>query len=212
MTALVWDQIGERRFETGVDHGVLYLSTGEAVPWNGLVSVNEITGRETKPFYIDGTKFLDHNVPGSYAAKLTAYTYPDEMDEFVGNKEYVSGVFVHDQPISEFFHLSYRTGVGNDVDGMDHAYKIHILYNLMAVLADTTLGTIGQTAAAEAFEWTIFGTPSVATGLRPTSHISLDSRRIDPIVLAAVEERLYGSVSDDPDLPTLIELLALVDV
>lgn len=210
MTALAWDQVGERRYETGVDRGVLYPLEGDAVSWNGLISVNEVTGRETKPFYIDGTKFLDHNVPGSYAAKLAAYTYPDELDELVGAKEYTPGVFVHDQPVPQFFNLSYRTRVGNDVDGVDHGYKIHILYNLMAVLSDTTLSTIGESVTAQAFEWTIFGTPSPIEGIRPTSHISLDSRRLDPEMLATLEELLYGSEAENPDLPTLSELLALV--
>src|SRR5215204_7134875 len=116
MTALVWDQVGERRYETGIDHGVLYLDSGDAVPWNGLIGVNEIVGRETKPYYIDGIKFLDHKVLGSYAAKLSAYTYPDEMDELVGTLEFTPGVFLHDQPSAKFFNLTYRTMVGNDVD------------------------------------------------------------------------------------------------
>jgi hypothetical protein len=210
MTALVWDQVGDRRYETGVDHGVLYLASGSAVPWNGLISVNEIVSRETKPFYIDGIKFLDHKVLSAYAAKLSAFTYPDEMDGLVGTQEFTPGVFLHDQRCSEFFHLSYRTMIGNDVDGIDHGYKIHVLYNLMAVLGDTTLGTIGETAVAQAFEWTIFGTPSQASGIRPTSHISLDSRRIDPEMLTTLEELLYGSDVEDPDLPTVAELLALV--
>ena len=210
MTALVWDQTGERRYETGIDHGVLYLPAGDAVPWNGLISVNEITGRETKPFHQDGVKFLDHNVPGSYAAKVSAFTYPDELDELVGALEYAPGVFLHDQPVPGFFHLSYRTMVGNDVDGLEHAYKIHILYNLKAVLSDPTLGTIGEQATAQAFEWTIFGTPPQVPGIRPTSHISLDSRRLDPTDLATLETRLYGSSSVNPDLPTVSELLALV--
>lgn len=210
MTALVWDQVGERRYETGVDHGVLYLPDGNAVPWNGLVSINEVVGRETKPFYIDGIKYLDHSVPGSYAAKLAAFTYPDELDELIGNKEFTPGVFVHDQRASSFFNLSYRTQVANDLEGFDHGYKLHILYNLTAILSDTTMGTIGESVAPQTFEWTIFGTPSPVSGIRPTSHISLDSRRIDSTMLATLEELLYGSTTEDPDLPTLIELLALV--
>lgn len=210
MTALVWDQAGERRYQTGVDRGVLYPTSGGAVPWNGLVGVNEITGRETKPYYIDGIKFLDHNVPGSYAAKITAYTYPDEMDELIGAKELEPGVFAHDQPVYSLFNLSYRTGIGNDVDGMAHGYKIHVLYSLMAVLGDTTLNTVGENAAASPFEWTIFGTPVHHAGIRPTCHISVDSRRIDSAALAALEARLYGSVSVDPDFPTLSELITLV--
>ena len=142
MTALVWDQVGERRYETGVDRGVLYPPIGNPVPWNGLVSVNETVSREVKPYYIDGIKFLDHHVPGSYAAKLVAFTYPDEMDGLVGTQEFSPGVFIHDQRSPKLFNLSYRTRVGNDLEGLDHGYKIHILYNLLATLDDVTYTTL----------------------------------------------------------------------
>src|SRR3954467_2785447 len=111
MTALVWDQIGERRYETGVDHGVLYLSNSNAIPWNGLVSVNETVSQEIKSFYVDGVKYLDYRVPGSYSAKLSAFPYPDELDDLMGMTEFVPGMFAHDQPVSKLFNLSYRTKV-----------------------------------------------------------------------------------------------------
>ena len=211
MTALVWDQVGDRRYETGIDHGVLYPLSGNAVPWNGLISVNEIASQEVKPYYIDGIKFLDHHVPGAYSAKLSAFTYPDEMNELVGIGEFVPGVFVHDQRSSKFFNLSYRTMMGNDSEGFDHGYKIHILYNLLAVLSDTTMGTIGESVTPQTFEWSIFGTPPPMPGIRPTSHISLDSRRINPGMLIALEGSLYGSEDNDPNLPTLDTLLTTLD-
>jgi len=210
MTTLVWDQIGERRFETGVDHGVLYLPT-LTVPWNGLISVSETLSREVKPYYIDGIKFLDHHVPGSYAAKLQAFTYPDELDDLIGTSEFAPGVFVHDQGQPKLFNLSYRTQVGNDLLGSDYAYKIHILYNLLAIPSDTTLGTISESPAVQAFEWSLFGTPSQMFGIRPTSHVSLESRTIDPALLSSIEELLYGSEDSDPNLPGLVDLLALVE-
>lgn len=211
MTALVWDQVGERRYETGVDRGVLYPPSGSAVPWNGLVSVDEVLSREVKPYYIDGIKFLDHHVPGSYAGKLTAFTYPDEMDTLMGTEEFSPGIFIHDQRSPKLFNLSYRTRVGNDVEGVDYAYKIHILYNLLAILNDTSFSTIGDTVEPQVFSWSIYGTPSVIFGVRPTSHISLDTRRIDPGVLASLEDLLYGSDDVDPALPTLIDFLTLVE-
>jgi len=212
MTALVWDQVGERRYETGVDRGVLYPPSGDAVPWNGLISVNETVSREVKPYYIDGVKFLDHHVPGSYAAKISAFTYPDEMDALVGTQEFSPGVFVHDQRSPNLFNLSYRTRVGNDLEGLDHAYKIHILYNLLATLDDVTHTTVGSSVDPMAFSWSVYGTPSQMLGIRPTSHISLDSRRISPALLETLEERLYGTAGSDPSLPGLVDLLGMVEV
>lgn len=212
MTALVWDQVGERRYETGVDRGVLYPPSGYAVPWNGLISVNETVSREVKSYYVDGIKFLDHHVPGSYSAKLSAFTYPDEMDELIGTQEFVPGVFVHDQRSPRLFNLSYRTLVGNDVEGLDHAYKIHILYNLLAIPDDVTYSTNGESVEPQAFGWSISGTPAQMFGIRPTSHISLDSRRIDSAMLETLEEILYGSDEEDPSLPGLVDLLSMVDV
>lgn len=212
MTALVWDQVGERRYETGVDRGVLYPPSGSAVPWNGLISVNETVSREVKSYYVDGIKFLDHHVPGSYSAKLSAFTYPDEMDELIGTQEFVPGVFVHDQRSPRLFNLSYRTLVGNDVEGLDHAYKIHILYNLLAIPDDVTYSTNGESVEPQAFGWSISGTPAQMFGIRPTSHISLDSRRIDSAMLETLEEILYGSDEEDPSLPGLVDLLSMVDV
>jgi hypothetical protein len=211
MTALVWDQAGERRYETGIDRGVLYPPSEPAVPWNGLISVNETVSREVTPYFIDGVKFLDHYIPGTYAAKISAFTYPDEMNELVGTQEFVPGIFLHDQRSANLFNLSYRTKVGNDLEGMDHGYKIHILYNLLAVLNDTTMNTIAENVEAQTFEWTVSGVPSKRPGIRPTSHISLDSRRIDSTMLGNLEELLYGTVTTDPDLPDLVELLTLVE-
>ena len=211
MTALVWDQAGERRYETGVDRGVLYPPENAAVPWNGLISVGETVTREVKSYYIDGVKFLDHYVPGTYSAKISAFTYPDEMDDLVGIREFSPGVFLHDQRSPDVFNLSYRTRIGNDVDGIEHGYKIHILYNLLAVLGDVELSTIGENVEAQAFDWTVYGTPAQMSGIRPTSHISLDSRRILPDTLTALEETLYGTSTTDPDLPDLADLLGMIE-
>lgn len=212
MAVLEWDQAGQRRYETGIDHGVLYSPVGFAIPWNGLVSINETVSREVKPYYLDGIKFLEHTVLGDYSAKLSAFTYPDEMDELIGTVEFSPGVFLHDQPSSKLFHLSYRTMVANDLDGFDHGYKIHILYNLQATLSDTTMSTIGESVTAQTFEWTISGTTSsFVDGIRPTSHISLDSRRIDPAMLETLEEILYGSETKNPNLPPMLDLLNIIN-
>jgi len=208
MTALVWDQAGQRYYETGIDRGVLYLPDGGAVPWNGLTSVTEALGREVKSYYIDGVKYLDHHVPGSYSAKLSAYTYPDELDFVIGRAQFAPGVILHDQRASSF-HLSYRTKVGSDLDA-DLGYKVHILYNLLAIPADATFDSMSDSPSLKPFEWNLTGTPAQMFGIRPTSHISLDSRNIDPELLFEIESLIYGTPESAPALPSLIDLLALV--
>jgi len=211
MTALEWDKVGERRFETGVDRGVLFAPDGSAVVWNGLTEVTESRGREVKSFYLDGIKFLDHVVLGSFSGKIKAYTYPEELEELMGNLEFAPGVVAHDQRAS-MFNLTYRTLVGNDLEGTELGYKIHILYNLIASASDVAFTSIGASVSPQVFEWTISGTPPTMFGIRPTAHISIDSRRVSPETLASIEAFLYGTVDDDPALPDVVELLALAEV
>lgn len=206
MAKLVWDKVGDRRFETGVDRGVLFLLDGRAIPWNGLTLVGETVDSEVKTFYLDGIKYLDHHVSGSYTNRIQAFTYPDELDELTGTSPFVPGVFLHDQR-SKLFHLSYRTLVGNDVQGIDYGYKIHLLYNLLAVSSDVEIETLKDTLEPKAFEWTLTGTPPRMFGGRPTNHISLDSRLLDPVRLQNFERLLYGSDIGNPFLPTLVEVL-----
>jgi hypothetical protein len=206
MTTLVWDVVGERRFETGLDRGVLFTRDGSSVAWNGLTEITEKLTREMKSYFIDGIKYLDHPVAGAYGATMKAYTYPDELEPMVGNMAFLPGVVLHDQPMKTF-HLSYRTRLGNDLLGVDYAYKLHILYNIMAVPADSTLGTIGEQASAQEFQWELRGTPPTMYGARPTSHISFDSRLLSEARLAFVEEMIYGSDSQDPALLEMVDLL-----
>jgi hypothetical protein len=209
LTALVWDKVGDRRYETGVDRGVLYLTDGSAVPWNGLTSIIESRSREVKSYYIDGVKYMDHVIPGDYSAKVSAYTYPEELDAVLGNVHFAPGVTVYDQWVHPF-HLSYRTGIGNDLEGMDHGYKVHIVYNVTATPNDVSYDTIGESVAAKPFEWDLKALPAHRVGIRPSSHISLDSRELDPELLHSIEIRLYGSAILNPDLPTFVQLLNMV--
>lgn len=210
MTVLEWDKTGDRRYETGVDRGVLFPPDTPAVPWNGLTSVTENVSREVKSYYLDGVKYLDHHVPGSYSAKLAAFTYPDELEMLLGMSEYAPGVFLHDQR-TKLFHLSYRTLIGNDIDGQDHGYKIHIVYNILAVPSDSVMSTISDQISIQPFEWDLSGTPNLMFGVRPTAHISLDSRKIDPEMLSALEMLIYGTSEADPNLPLLVDLLTMVN-
>lgn len=209
MTALTWDAIGERRYETGVDHGVLYTPDGGAVPWNGLTEITESLGREVKSFYIDGVKYLDAQIIGAYQATLKAFTYPDELNDLIGNSEFAPGVFTHDQRVKTF-NLSYRTKISDDLDP-DTNFRLHIIYNVLATPSNSQFVTQSDKPDLAPMEWTLNGAPPAVSGIRPTSHISLDTRTLDPALLTDIMERLYGSEAQNPLLPTLAELLTIVE-
>lgn len=206
MTKLVWDAIGERNFESGLDRGVLYsYETSLGVAWNGLVSVEEKMDDGSTPFYQDGVKYIDAENLGHFTALLKAITYPDEFEQYEGNSEIAVGFMVHDQPPKRF-HLSYRTKVGNDLDGPDSGYQIHILYNLTAVPNDKSYNTLTNQTAPMQFSWTILGVPVMIDGFRPTAHVIVDSRDIDPEALLDIENSLYGTESSPPYIPPIEEL------
>lgn len=206
MTKLNWDKVGERLYEAGLDRGVLYLRDGSAVAWSGLTSVEETLDDDAVPFYLDGIKYLDHEVIGDYGAKLKAFTYPDEFEELHGSGSIGGGLFVHDQK-PQMFGLSYRTRLGNDLDGTDHGYKIHILFNVLAQEDNSSYTTIGQQASPLEFSWTLLTTPDSATGYRPTAHLVIDSTEINQYALTNLEKLLYGTDTEDAQLPTLQEMV-----
>src|SRR4051795_4893163 len=209
MTVLVWDKAGERRYETGIDRGVLYLTDGSAVVWNGLVSIVESRSRDVQSDYLDGNKYQERAIPGYYAARLTAFTYPDALDSLVGNAKFAPGVTVYDQP-SRMFHLSYRTLLGDDINAPGHGYKIHVVYNLLAIPTDVAAETLSESPTPGAFEWDILGTPLFVDGFRATNHISVDSRELPPIALTGLEATLYGTPTTNPSLPPIGDLLDII--
>lgn len=208
MSALEWDKVGDRRFEAGVDRGVLYLPD-KAVVWNGLRGVDESPNVESKAFYQDGIKYLDVKVLGEYNAMLKAYTYPDEFDQMLGVANDGKGLFIHDQRPKPF-GLCYRTRIGNDVDGVDHGYRLHLLYNLMAAPTSTSFDTAESNIAPVEFSWALSSTPQALTGFRPTAHLSVRSTDLDPGYLEYIESILYGSELADPYLPTMAEMFDLI--
>lgn len=208
---VVWDQVGERRYETGVDRGVLFLPNDNIVlPWNGLIGVTDNASRDFTPYYYDGMVYMQHSMREPYSGKLTAYTYPDELDGLLGVVESNPGVRVHDQA-PKAFSLSYRTKIGSDVtDGPELGYKLHIVFNVIATPGDATIESVGATIAPVPFEWNLVSVPVRLTGgLRPTSHLSFDSRRMDPTKLQTLETQIYGNDSQAPSLPSLEATLAL---
>lgn len=209
MASLVWDQTGSRFYETGVDRGVLYLPDGSGVPWNGLISVNEkLIGNELEPIYFDGVKFADAMSVGDFAGTLKAYTYPEEFLELEGILSVGNGLFAANQYTKQF-GLSYRTKIGNDVEGGDLGYKIHILYNLTAVPTQKAYQTSSGANAVE-FEWDLTATPGEVHGFRPTAHIILDSRYTNELLLQNIEDVLYGNEINNATLPAISTLTAFI--
>lgn len=206
MAKLQWDKIEDRIFEAGVDQGVLYPLDGPGVAWNGLVSVSEKTSREVKSYYLDGMKFLDHYVPGAYSAQLQAFTYPRELDEILGIREFIPGVRIHDQRVG-MFHLSYRTFIGDPLDGLDLGYKLHLVYNLTANPNDAAFNSLANQLSANMFSWDLSGIQTSMWGIRPANHLSFDSRYTNPDILANLEAQLYGTEDADPTIPDLVQLL-----
>lgn len=214
MTALVWDATGEHFYEAGVDHGVLYIPTEgkytKGVAWNGLTGVTESpSGAESNPQYADNIKYLNLISAEEWSGTIEAFTYPDEFAACNGEKELTAGVTVGQQSRSTF-GMSYRTKVGNDTDGQDHAYKIHLLYGLTAAPSEKAYTTVNDSPEAVTFSWEASSVPVNVSGMLPTSSITIDSRTADPTKLAALEKILYGAESAEPRLPLPDEVKTLM--
>ncbi len=209
MAKLVWDQTGDRVYETGLDRGVLYFIDGGGVPWNGVTSVDEQSTKKIESVYYDGVKINDIVINGEYSATLKAYTYPEEFLQFEGIEEEQRGVYFTDQP-GGLFHLSYRTRIGNDVDGIDQGYKLHLLWNLTAIPSTKTYETLSIDVGPEQFEWSLTSVPEEIDHHRPTSHMILDSRRVDRFLLEDIESFLYGDEDTDPVFPSLKGLTSFI--
>lgn len=209
MTTLQWDQVGERTFETGVDRGVLYLPNVPGVAWNGLSSFSEkSSGNEPNGLYFDGVKYADTTNSQEFAGTLKAFTYPDEFLECEGIYEDVDGFFVTGQQPSRF-GLSYRTLTGDDEDGVS-GYKIHILYNLLAIPAGKAYQSASPSFEPVVFEWSLTAIPEAIAGFRPTAHFILDSRTMSPELLQDLENSLYGDGISEPNLPSASTLVSFI--
>lgn len=214
MPTLTWDDIGERFYETGVDHGVLYIpdatgvySTG--VAWNGLVTVTESpSGAEANAQYADNIKYLNLFSAEEFAATLEAFTFPDEFLALDGFAEPAPGVFVAQQGRGTF-GLSYRSKVGNDLEAEDHGYKLHLVYGCKASPSEKAYSTINDSPEPITFSWEITTTPAPVTDLRPTSLIVIDSRTTDAAKMAALEAVLYGDTIA-AKLPTPDEIITMM--
>ena len=213
MSKLVWDQTGERLYETGVKQGVLYVQENGAYPkgvaWNGLTAVTESpSGAEATPLYADDIKYLNLLSTEEFGATIEAYTYPDEFAACDGSASIAEGVSIGQQK-RKAFGLCYRTAVGNDVDGNDHGYKIHIIYGALAAPSEKAYATINDSPEAITFSWEVTTTPVSVAGYKPTASVIIDSTKVDAEKLAALEAKLYGSESEEATLPLPDEITSM---
>jgi hypothetical protein len=214
MTALVWDAVGQRFYETGVDHGVLYIPNPSGVydtgyAWNGLTTVTESpTGAEVTPTYADNIKYLSLISLEEFEGTIEAYTYPDAFAACDGSAEPETGVLVGQQP-RQTFGFSYRTRLGNDVEKEEYGYKLHLVYGALASPSEKAFATISDSPEAIDFSWDFTTTPVPVTGLKPTATLVIDSTKVAPADLAELEAFLYGTVGTDPSLPSPDAVIAI---
>lgn len=214
MTKLTWDQVGERVYETGVDHGVLFIPNGAGAynagySWNGLTAVTESpSGAEASPQYADNIKYLNLISAEEFGATVEAFTYPDEFAQCDGTATPAPGVAVGQQS-RKSFGLSYRTRVGNDVDGTDHGYKLHLIYGALAAPSERGYATINDSPEAITFSWEVSTTPVDVPGFKPSAQLTVDSTTVSAAGLLVLEEALYGTAGVDARLPLPAEVLAM---
>lgn len=219
MSKLVWDQSGKRLYETGVDHGVLYpIQTGgvysKGVAWNGLTAVTESpSGADVNDIYADNMKYLGLVGAEKFGATVEAYTYPDEFAECDGSVELVKGATIGQQN-RKVFGMVYRTVIGNDVDGNEHGYKLHLIYGATAAPSEKAYNTINEDPEAITFSWELSTTPVNVTGHKPTASLTIDSTKADPTKLAELEKILFGDTETEtePRLPLPDEIAQLLNV
>ena len=217
MAKIEWDKTGERLYETGVKNGVLYVQEGgtygKGVAWNGLTAVTESpSGAEATPLYADDIKYLNLLSTEEFGATIEAYTYPDEFAACDGSAALADGVMIGQQA-RKTFGLCYRTTIGNDTNGNDYGYKLHIIYGALAAPSEKAYATINDSPEAITFSWEVTTTPVNVTGAKPTASITIDSTKADPTKLAALEDILYGKDGEpgnEPRLPLPDEIKTLM--
>jgi hypothetical protein len=210
MSKLAWGDIGERIFEIGLDRGVLYVPGEIGVAWMGLIAVTEeITGGEPRPYYIDGEKYLNLLTAEEFEATIESFGCPDGFGVCDGNVRIHTGL-IATQQARQTFGLSYRTLIGNDVQGSNFAYKIHLVYNALAAPTERENTTLGDSADPTTYSWSITTKAPAITGYRRTAHLVVDTRLYGASVISDVEDLLYGTHSTDPILPDPDDLVAVL--
>jgi hypothetical protein len=216
MAKIVWDQIGERFYETGVKNGVLYVQDdegkyGNGVAWNGLTAVTESpSGAEATALYADDIKYVNLMSAEEFGATIEAYTYPDEFEACDGSASLMAGVSIGQQP-RKAFGLCYKTVVGNDVQGNALGFKIHLIYGAKAAPSERAFQTINDSPEAITFSWELTTTPVNVSGFQPTANLVIDSTKVAPEALAKIEAKLFGTESEEPTLLLPDEVVALMN-
>lgn len=216
MSKIVWDQTGERLYETGVDHGVLYPVQEDGtyslgVPWNGLTGITESpSGAEATPLFADNIKYLNLVSAEDFGCTIEAFTYPDEFAECDGSASIATGVVIGQQA-RKTFGLCYRTIVGNDVDSNGYGYKLHLIYGCLAAPSEKSYATVNDSPEAITFSWEVKSTPVNVTGFNPTACLTIDSTKVDTDKMKAIEDALYGTDDAQPALLMPDEVVAIIN-
>lgn len=213
MAKIVWDEVGERLYETGVDHTVLYPQTSGkytgGVPWNGVTAVNESpSGAESTPLYADNIKYVTLLSAEEFSFTVEAYTYPDEFEQCDGSAQPAAGVSIGQQERKPF-GMSYRTKIGNDTDGQDHGYKLHLIWGAQASPSERGHQTVNDSPEAITFSWECTTTPVNVTGYKPAASMTINSTLVDKDKLALLEAALYGTDEAEAYLPMPDEVIAM---
>ena len=215
MAKLVWDESGKRLYETGVEKGVLYVQ-GEngqyekGVAWNGLTAVTESpSGAEPTALYADDIKYLELFSAEEFGATIEAYTYPAEFEACDGSASLGEGVTIGQQD-RKAFGLCYRTIVGNDVKGNENGYKLHLIYGAKAKPSEKAYATVNDSPEAVTFSWEVTTTPVNVAGFKPTASVTIDSTKIQPEKLKLIEDKLYGTASEEATLPLPDEIKQII--
>ena len=214
MSRIVWNETGKKLYEAGVRNGVLYpMSEGSytgGVAWNGLTAFNKNpSGAEPTALWADDSKYINLMSAEEFGATIEAYTYPEEFNACLGNKEIAPGVYVGQQDRA-IFGLCVRTTIGNDTEGTEYGYKLHLVYGCQASPSETSYGTINDSPEAMNMSWEIATTPVSVTDMKPTSYLEIDSTKVEAAKLKALEDALYGTTDAEAYLPLPDEIAALL--
>ena len=215
MAVLTWDQTGEKLYETGVQKGVLYPMDGavygKGVAWNGLTAVNETpSGAESTKLYADDIKYLDIRSAKEFGATIEAYSSPEELDACDGTAELANGVNIGQQN-RKGFGFCYRSTIGNDTEYNNYGYKLHIIYGLTASPSERSYSTVNDSPEAATLSWEVSSTPVNVAGFKPTSIVTINSKKINPEALKEIEDALYGTESVEPKILLPDEIKAICD-
>lgn len=209
MSKLEWGLFQDRLFETGVDRGALYVDDEIGVAWNGLTSVKENpNGADPKPYYLDGVKYLNLAESEEFAGSISAFNYPALFARCFGMTAIHNGLFITEQPRRPF-NFTYRTRLGNAIQGAEYSYKIHLVWNALAGKSDKENQTITSSPTPVVLTWPITTLPPITSGYKPSAHMIVDASLTPAELLSDLEDMLYGTDELDARFPTQDELIAM---